>query len=48
MLTHFPIMPAKKANSSIYRYDSNKNQYVMQKGIKASIDLPRRISMNAY
>ena len=38
----------KKANSSIYRYDSNKNQYVMQKGIKASIDLPRRISMNAY
>ncbi len=38
----------KKANSSIYRYDSNKNQYVMQKGIKASIDLPRRISMNVY
>lgn len=38
----------KKANSSIYHYDSKKNQYVMQRGIKASIDLPRRISAKAY
>lgn len=38
----------KKANSSIYHYDSKKNQYIMQRGIKASIDLPRRISAKAY
>ena len=38
----------KKANSSIYRYDSKKNQYIMLNGIKASIDLPRRISAKAY
>ena len=38
----------KKANSSIYRYDSKKNQYVMLKGIKASFDLPRKISAKAF
>lgn len=38
----------KKANSSIYEYDKNRNQYVMLKGIKASIDLPRRIKASIY
>ena len=38
----------KKANSSIYRFNKKKNQYVMKKDINASIDLPRRISMNTY
>ena len=38
----------KKANSSIYTYDSIKNQFVMIRGIKAGIDAPKRISMNAY
>lgn len=38
----------KKANSSIYTYDSIKNQFVMIKGIKAGFDAPKRISMNAY
>lgn len=38
----------KKANSSIYHYDCNKNQYTMLKGIKASVDLPRRISTKVY
>lgn len=38
----------KKTNSSIYYYDSKKNQYVMQRGIKASVDLPRRISCKVY
>ena len=38
----------KKANSSIYKYDKNRNQYVMLKGIKASIDLPRRIKASIY
>lgn len=38
----------KKANSSIYTYDSIKNQFVMIRGIKAGFDAPKRISMNAY
>lgn len=38
----------KKANSSIYTYDSIKNQFVMIRGIKAGFDVPKRISMNAY
>ena len=38
----------KKANSSIYEYDKNRNQYVMLKGIKASIDLPKRIRASVY
>ena len=38
----------KKANSSIYTYDSIKNQFVMIKGIKAGFNAPKRISMNAY
>lgn len=38
----------KKANSSIYEYDKNRNQYVMLKGIKASIDLPKRIKASVY
>ena len=38
----------KKANSSIYIYDSIKNQFVMIRGIKAGFDAPKRISMNAY
>lgn len=38
----------KKANSSIYEYDKNRNQYVMLKGIKSSIDLPRRIKASIY
>lgn len=38
----------KKSNSSIYTYDSIKNQFVMLKGIKAGFDAPKRISMNAY
>ena len=38
----------KKANSSIYTYDSIKNQFVMLKGIKAGFDAPKRISMNAF
>ena len=38
----------KKANSSIYEYDKNRNQYVMLKGIKAYIDLPRRIKASIY
>ena len=38
----------KKANSSIYEYDKNRNQYIMLKGIKASIDLPRRIKASIY
>lgn len=38
----------KKANSSIYEYDKNRNQYVMLKGIKASVDLPRRIRASLY
>ena len=38
----------RKANSSIYHYNSKRNQYVMIKGIKASIDLPRRISVKAF
>ena len=38
----------KKSNSSIYSYDSIKNQYVMLKGIKAGFNAPKRISMNSY
>jgi len=38
----------KKANSSIYTYDSIKNQFVMIKGIKAGFNAPKRISMNAF
>jgi len=38
----------KKANSSIYTYDSIKNQYVMQKGITTGFNAPKRISMKAY
>ena len=38
----------KKANSSIYTYDSIKNQFVMLKGIKAGFDAPKRISMNTF
>ena len=38
----------KKANSSIYTYDSIKNQFVMLKGIKAGFDAPKRISMKAF
>lgn len=38
----------KKSNSSIYTYDSIKNQFVMLKGIKAGFDAPKRISMNAF
>lgn len=38
----------KKVNSSIYTYDSIKNQFVMIRGIKAGFDAPKRISMNAY
>ena len=38
----------RKANSSIYHYNSKRNQYVMIKGIKASIDWPRRISVKAF
>lgn len=38
----------KKANSSIYRYHSKKNQYIMLKGIKASVNLPQRISAKVY
>lgn len=38
----------KKANSSIYTYNSIKNEFVMIKGIKAGFNAPRRISMNAY
>lgn len=38
----------KKANSSIYTYDSIRNQFVMIKGIKAGFTAPKRISMNAY
>lgn len=38
----------KKANSSIYEYDKKRNQYVMLKGIKSSIDLPRKIKANIY
>ncbi len=38
----------KKANSSIYTYDSIKNQFVMLKGIKAGFYAPKRISMNAF
>ena len=42
------IYALRKANSSIYRYDKKNNQYVKIKGIKTSIDLPRRISMNTF
>ena len=42
------IYALKKANSSIYEYDKNRNQYVMLKGIKASIDLPKRIRASVY
>ena len=38
----------KKSNSSIYSYDSIKNQYVMLKGFKAGFNAPKRISMNSY
>ena len=38
----------KKANSSIYTYNSIKNEFVMIKGIKAGFNAPKRISMNAY
>lgn len=38
----------KKANSSIYAYDKKRNQYVMLKGIKSSIDLPKRIKASIY
>lgn len=38
----------KKANSSIYTYNSVKNEFVMIKGIKAGFNAPKRISMNAY
>lgn len=38
----------KKVNSSIYTYDSIKNQFVMLKGIKAGFDAPKRVSMNIY
>ena len=38
----------KRANSSIYEYKKNRNQYIMLKGIKASIDLPRRIKASIY
>ena len=42
------IYALKKSNSSIYEYDKNRNQYVMLKGIKASIDLPKRIRASVY
>lgn len=42
------IYALKRANSSIYEYDKNRNQYIMLKGIKASIDLPRRIKASIY
>lgn len=38
----------KKVNSSIYTYDSIKNQFVMLKGIKAGFAAPKRVSMNIY
>ena len=38
----------KKVNSSIYTYDSIKNQFIMLKGIKAGFDTPKRVSMNIY
>ena len=37
-----------KANSSIYSYNSIKNQFVMIRGINAGFDAPKRISMNVY
>ena len=45
---HLSDYAFKKANSSIYTYDSIKNQFVMLKGIKAGFDAPNRISMNAF
>ena len=38
----------RKANASIYRYDKNKSQYIMLRGIKASADLPKRVKANIY
>ena len=38
----------RKANSSIYSYNSIKNQFVMIRGINAGFDAPKRISMNVY
>lgn len=38
----------RKSNSSIYSYDSKKNQYRMLRGIKTSVDAPKRISCKSY
>lgn len=45
---HLSDYDCKKANSSIYEYDSKKNQYVMIKGIVSSLDLPRRVSTKVF
>ena len=45
---HLSDYDCKKANSSIYEYDSKKNQYVMIKGIVSSLDLPKRVSTKVF